>query len=629
MPDAAVLDVPLSLDRRVLAALEAAARGGGDSSCRDLLAQLPAASRSSARGVVLGAGYSLWHASWPVPVPPSMGWLIEPGRVRRLTWQPRLRVIGGQPHLECLLDTPAPSRRLSIAVLTERQQLRLIRLGAPAPVSGLGALLARTGGEAGAARAVGDWLRALKPFLPGAPDAARALLEAERLHRRPAAAAGGDPRGAAPDQPFGIGIDYALPLPDGSVVVKGWLRDPLAMLAGLTATTAFGTSVEVACHTHPDPARPGQRLLFGRSQPTRDPGTGTHLTLAARLAGGHRVELVPPQPPLSASDQRDLLLRSIPVEALSGPGGAALLDGGLAPALAALQAAHRQGPRVAAVRRIGDPPTRPAWSVIVPLYRNLRFLRHQAAAFALDRSLAAAELVYVLDSPEQAEQLEHMLLGLHRAFGIAAQLVVHTRNFGFASAINSGVAASTGSRLLLLNSDVIPLAEPTAWLPRLQRHLDRTDNGVVGAKLLFDDDSLQHAGLHWALDEQGEWYNRHYHKGYPRDHAPACRSRSVPAVTGACLAVRRASFDQVGGICEDYVIGDYEDSDFCLKIRAAGGDCRYAADVELYHMERQSIREHAAYHRTAACHYNRRLHHGRWASAIAGIEAAFARSPAR
>ncbi|MCM8738917.1 glycosyltransferase [Azospirillum sp. A1-3] len=619
----------MPLDRQVLTALEAAARGGADTPCLSLLPQLPAANQTVAGGVALGTGFSLWHAPWPANTAATMGWLIAPGRVRRLTWPPRLRLLDGQPHLECLLDSPVPSDRLSIAVLTDRHQVRLVRLRPPAPVSRLAAVLARIGRGAVAAQAVGDWLRALKPFLPAAPDAARALLEAERLHRRPVLA-NADPQKSSPDHPFGIGVDYALPLPDGSVVVKGWLRDPLAMLAGLSATTAFGTSVALSCHSHPDPAHPGQRLLFARSQPTRDPGTGTQLTLTARLSGGHSIALVPAQPPLSASDQRDLLLRSIPVEALAGPGGTALLDATLAPALAVLQTIHRQGPRVAAIRQMGVPPARPAWSVIVPLYRNLTFLRHQIAAFALDPALAAAEIVYVLDSPEQADQLEHTLLGLHRAFGLPLQLVVHTRNFGFAAAINSGVAASSAARLLLLNSDVIPLVEPTAWLPRLHRHLDRTPGGVVGAKLLFDDDSLQHAGLHWAQDEQGEWYNRHYHKGYPRDYAPARRSRSVPAVTGACLAVHRTSFEQVGGMCEDYVIGDYEDSDFCLKIRAAGGDCRYAADVELYHMERQSIREHAAYHRTAACHYNRRLHHGRWAADIARIEAAFAsRSPAR
>ena len=59
-------------------------------------------------------------------------------------------------------------------------------------------------------------------------------------------------------------------------------------------------------------------------------------------------------------------------------------------------------------------------------------------------------------------------------------------------------------------------------------------------------------------------------------------------------------------------MGDYEDSDLCLRLRALGGDIRYVPGAELYHFERQSIVGHAGYARTLACAHNRRLHHLRW-----------------
>src|SRR3546814_8953785 len=107
-------------------------------------------------------------------------------------------------------------------------------------------------------------------------------------------------------------------------------------------------------------------------------------------------------------------------------------------------------------------------------------------------------------------------------------------------------------------------------------------------------------------------YTTLFRSGLPRFFAPAQVERSVPALTGACLAVRRDAFTTVGGFTEDYVIGDYEDSDLCLKLRREGHDLRYIPAVELYHLERRSIRQHAGYMKGVACLYNSWLHAQRW-----------------
>jgi GT2 family glycosyltransferase len=71
-------------------------------------------------------------------------------------------------------------------------------------------------------------------------------------------------------------------------------------------------------------------------------------------------------------------------------------------------------------------------------------------------------------------------------------------------------------------------------------------------------------------------------------------------------------FKETGGFTRDYIIGDYEDSDLCLKIRATGREIRYVPAAELYHLERQSISRHAGYTRGVASEYNAWLHAGRW-----------------
>jgi O-antigen biosynthesis protein len=173
----------------------------------------------------------------------------------------------------------------------------------------------------------------------------------------------------------------------------------------------------------------------------------------------------------------------------------------------------------------------------------------------------------------------------------------------------------------LVNSDVVPTGR--GWLEPLLRTLDRLSAGgrpaAVGPKLLFEDGSLQHAGLFFEQGPGGEWFNSHYWKGYPRFHPPAQVGRAVPGVTGALLCLRRQVFETLGGLSTDYIVGDYEDSDLCLRLRAAGGEIAYVPEAELYHFERQSIRDHGGYTRTSACNYNRFLHHARWAPTIEAL----------
>jgi GT2 family glycosyltransferase len=128
---------------------------------------------------------------------------------------------------------------------------------------------------------------------------------------------------------------------------------------------------------------------------------------------------------------------------------------------------------------------------------------------------------------------------------------------------------------------------------------------------------------------EAEWFNDHFFKGHPR-HWPAAQvARRVPGITGAAFCVRAEAWRAVGGISTDYVIGDYEDSDLCLRLRAAGGEIGYVPQSELFHFERQSIRDHGGYAKSLASTYNRTLHHRRWAPQIAALMARQVRAERR
>jgi len=175
-----------------------------------------------------------------------------------------------------------------------------------------------------------------------------------------------------------------------------------------------------------------------------------------------------------------------------------------------------------------------------------------------------------------------------------------------------------GRTLLLLNSDVIP-AE-SGWLSALhEAYLDRPDCGAVAPRLLYPDGSLQHGGISFAEHPgfPGVWINKHPGKGLPPKAEPSGDLFEVPAVSGACLMVSRQLFDMAGGMDEDYIVGDFEDTDFCLKLRAFGKTNYMAPGIELYHLERQSqALDGDRTWRTSLTMYNAWTHSQRWSGAI-------------
>ncbi len=228
----------------------------------------------------------------------------------------------------------------------------------------------------------------------------------------------------------------------------------------------------------------------------------------------------------------------------------------------------------------------------------------------------------MLDSPEQRAELEHFLTGLHGLYGLPLRLAVMPANYGYAAASNAGAALARAKHIAFVNSDIVP--DRPGWLLALHGALEASaDVGAVGPKLLFEDDSLQHAGLYFGRDPKGRWFNHHYFKGYPRDFAPANIARAVPGVTGAVLMIKRDVYEKIGRFSEDFVIGDYEDSDLCLKIRKAGMQIRYVPQAELYHFERRSIQQHAGYMRGIASELNRLTHATRWGGFIDEVMKSF------
>src|SRR3546814_5762987 len=136
----------------------------------------------------------------------------------------------------------------------------------------------------------------------------------------------------------------------------------------------------------------------------------------------------------------------------------------LAPAIAELHRACLTTSRTPDIVTLGAAPERPEISVIIPLYRNLEFLKFQIASFAVDPDRRRTEYLYVLDSPEQRTEVEHLLRGLWRLHDLPLRLFVHPTNLGYAAANNIAAVEARGDVLALVNSDVLPIAP--GWASR-------------------------------------------------------------------------------------------------------------------------------------------------------------------
>ncbi len=272
--------------------------------------------------------------------------------------------------------------------------------------------------------------------------------------------------------------------------------------------------------------------------------------------------------------------------------------------------------------QLGDSPQRPSASVIVPLYGRWDFVQNQLLTFSSDADfLQHAELVYVIDDPQIVEAFTQKAYHLHKLYGVPFKIIWGGCNRGFAGACNLGATESDCDTLIFFNSDLFPLHG--GWLSRFVEALEQNpDYGALGAALYFADGGIQHIGMQFEYSEElGVWLNIHPCKGIaPEDYAQQSGIIPRPAVTGACLAIRRKDFDAVGGFDTGYLIGDFEDSDLCMKIREQKLNIGYLPELKMTHLERQSFPTLGEGHfRQKVVLLNAQRHSKRWGEKIPSI----------
>lgn len=189
-------------------------------------------------------------------------------------------------------------------------------------------------------------------------------------------------------------------------------------------------------------------------------------------------------------------------------------------------------------------------------------------------------------------------------------------SFNYSKVNNYGVSFATGDYVLLLNNDTQVIT--VNWLEELLMYAQREDVAAVGAKLYYENKTIQHAGVVLGLGAHRTAGHSHY--GQHRDNlgymGRLCYAQNVSAVTGACLMVKKSLYDEVGGLSEDFAIS-LNDVDFCLKLREKGYLNVFTPFAELYHFE--SVSRGLDDQGEKAERYNKESEHFRskWAKVLA------------
>lgn len=216
----------------------------------------------------------------------------------------------------------------------------------------------------------------------------------------------------------------------------------------------------------------------------------------------------------------------------------------------------------------------PQCAVVIPTFNGAHLLSTCLEALLAHPPEHCEWRIIVVDDASSDRTVERF-----SSYDGCVEIVAREHNGGFAKACNDGArAAGDVDHLVFLNNDTIPIP---GWLDALVADAAaHPAAAAIGAKLLYPNGSVQHAGVAIGQDR----VPHHLYAGFPGEHPAVNRPKRVVAATAACLLVRRAAFQELDGFDAAFHNG-YEDVDFCLRLGELGHEVRYCPWSVLYHLE--------------------------------------------
>jgi len=230
------------------------------------------------------------------------------------------------------------------------------------------------------------------------------------------------------------------------------------------------------------------------------------------------------------------------------------------------------------------PPTVPLVSIIIPT-RDASTLIRKCVDSLLTRTLyPRIELLIVDNRSSEREAVNYLeSLPARSTDRISIRVLHYDRDFNYSDLNNRAVEIARGELICLLNNDTEVISPD--WLHEMVGHVIQPGVGAVGAKLLYGNGRVQHAG---DVVGYGGCAN-HLHAGIEGTDPGYCLRAAVAqelsAVTGACLLTPRSIYTQIGGLDATFLRVTFNDVDFCLRLRKNGYKVIWTPYALLYHHE--------------------------------------------
>ena len=225
----------------------------------------------------------------------------------------------------------------------------------------------------------------------------------------------------------------------------------------------------------------------------------------------------------------------------------------------------------------------PFASIIIPTKNCLDLLRKCVTSLEKWTPAGAAEVI-IVDNGSSTQAAREYLSALAQKPGF--HVLSRPSPFNFSYLCNEGAAFAKGGALVFLNNDTE--IRDSQWLENLLKWAMKPDIGAVGAKLLYPDLTLQHAGVALGIDGLAGHFERGLIASDPGYFQRLCVPHEVSAITGACLVVEKRKFETVGGFDATNLPVELNDIDLCLRLGEKGWQTLIAADTTLIHHESAS-----------------------------------------
>lgn len=252
-------------------------------------------------------------------------------------------------------------------------------------------------------------------------------------------------------------------------------------------------------------------------------------------------------------------------------------------------------------------PEQPLVSIIIPNHNHADDLRNLTASILEKSTYTNFEILIVENNSQEKATFD--LYNSFRETDQRIRIIEWNQPFNYSS-VNNFAAESTSAEVLLFLNNDIEIITPD-WIEQMLMHALRPETGTVGAKLLYPNDTIQHAGLVVGIGGTAG----HVHKGYHRDRVGygglLKQVHNVSANTAACLMVRRKVFEMAGGFDPKYVLA-FGDVDLCLKIMENGFVNVWTPFAELYHHESKTRGYEVTREQKARFEHEKSIFRGRW-----------------